>query len=153
MSKSHPDPRSRILLTDTYEEIKKKIKASKTDSLGGVTFDMDGRPGTGNLLSILAACEGSSSSANKVGIEGGQVGEGVMDPAEIAKRYEGKGHGVLKADVIEAVELTLRRPREEYLRIRKEVAYLDKVAKEGAEKAKEMSGGVLSEVRRRVGLT
>ncbi|KAF2678980.1 tryptophanyl-tRNA synthetase [Lentithecium fluviatile CBS 122367] len=53
MSKSDPDPRSSILITDSKEEIRKKINGAKTDSLVGISYDRERRPGVSNLIDIL----------------------------------------------------------------------------------------------------
>lgn len=53
MSKSDPDPKSRILITDTREEIHAKIKGAVTDSEPGISYDIDKRPGVSNLVDIL----------------------------------------------------------------------------------------------------
>lgn len=58
MSKSDTDPRSRILLTDSAEEIWKKIMAAKTDSTNAVSYDRAGRPGVSNLLELWASFDG-----------------------------------------------------------------------------------------------
>ena len=133
MSKSAVDPNSRILLTDTYDTIAKRIRAAVTDSISGITFDPVNRAGTSNLLTILSACTGET-------------------PIALAGRYEGSNHGVLKKDVVEAVEETLRRPRGEFARLCEDRAFLLSVARDGAEKAREYSGRTMMEVRRRVGL-
>ena len=133
MSKSAIDPNSRILLTDSYDTIAKRIRAAVTDSIPGITFDPEKRPGTSNLLTILSACTGET-------------------PTVLAGRYEGSNHGVLKKDVVEAVEETLRRPRGEFERLRKDPAFLLGVARDGAAKAREYSNRTMVEVRRRVGL-
>ncbi|KAF8259184.1 tryptophanyl-tRNA synthetase [Lactarius quietus] len=133
MSKSAVDPNSRILLTDSHDIIAKRIRGAVTDSITGITFDPVNRPGTSNLLTILSACTGET-------------------PTVLAGRYEGSNHGVLKKDVVEAIEETLRRPRGELARLREDRAFLFGVAREGAEKAREYSGRMMKEVRRRVGL-
>ncbi|KAJ8508181.1 hypothetical protein ONZ45_g9534 [Pleurotus djamor] len=113
MSKSSPDIQSRILLTDSHAQIKSKIRAAVTDSITGISYDPKERPGTSNLLAILGAC-----------VE--------KDPIVLASEYEGKGHGSLKADVIEAVEELVRNPRSEFERLRQETGYLDHMARDGA---------------------
>lgn len=45
MSKSPPNPKSRILITDSREEIFKKINGSLTDCEDGITYDPATRPG------------------------------------------------------------------------------------------------------------
>merc|ERR1711939_634674 len=53
MSKSDADPKSRILITDTREEIHAKVKGAITDSEPGISFDPEKRPGVSNLIEIL----------------------------------------------------------------------------------------------------
>ncbi|KAG6374037.1 hypothetical protein JVT61DRAFT_4676 [Boletus reticuloceps] len=134
MSKSSPDAASRILLTDTSSQIKAKIRGAVTDSIPGITYDPLSRPGTSNLLSILAACTDS-------------------DVVEVTKRYENKGHGHLKSDVTDAVEEVLKGPRAEFERIRHEKMLLEQVAQKGALQAMEYSAATIDQVRRRVGLS
>ncbi|KAG1749556.1 hypothetical protein EDB19DRAFT_1680884 [Suillus lakei] len=133
MSKSSPDVQSRILLTDTASQIQSKIRAAVTDSIQGITYDPQGRPGTSNLLTILAACTDS-------------------DTTQVAKAYESQGHGALKRDVAEAVEEFLKGPRAQFDRIRHETAYLDEVARLGATRAIEHSEVTMMEVKTRLGL-
>ena len=66
MSKSHADPKSRILITDTEEEINTKIKAAVTDSEEGITYDPKARPGVANLLEILKHTTQSSHSCEEL---------------------------------------------------------------------------------------
>lgn len=66
MSKSHADPKSRILITDSADEIHTKIKEALTDSKSGVTYDPRGRPGVSNLIEILKHSTGSSSSCEEL---------------------------------------------------------------------------------------
>ncbi|KAI4172984.1 MAG: hypothetical protein LQ346_008506 [Caloplaca aetnensis] len=54
MSKSHQDPRSRIMLNDSPDDIQIKVKAALTDSVGGVSFNPSARPGVSNLLTLMA---------------------------------------------------------------------------------------------------
>ncbi|KAG7098355.1 hypothetical protein E1B28_000314 [Marasmius oreades] len=133
MSKSSPDPSSRILLTDSPNEIASKIRTAVTDSIAGITYDPINRPGTANLLTILAASKGE-------------------DVHETVKGYESKNHGALKRDVTEALQEMLRGPREEFERMKSEQGYLQQVAQEGKEKAVEKAEQTMREVRRRVGL-
>lgn len=133
MSKSAPDTASRILLTDTVKDISRKIKGSVTDSLGNITYDPAVRPGTSNLLTILAACTDE-------------------DVHVVAARYRDKGHGPLKADVADAIEHLIEGPRREFEKLKGEVQYLDEVAREGARRARERSEVTLKEVRETIGL-
>ncbi|KAK7035943.1 mitochondrial tryptophan--tRNA ligase [Favolaschia claudopus] len=134
MSKSASDPASRILLTDTANQIAAKVRAAVTDSITtGVTYDPVLRPGTSSLLSILAACADEEVDA-------------------VASRCTGMSHGELKTEVAAAVDALIAGPRAEFERIRGEVGYLDQVARKGAEAAKELSAQTMVQVRQRVGL-
>ncbi|KAJ4353702.1 Tryptophan--tRNA ligase, mitochondrial [Didymosphaeria variabile] len=53
MSKSDLDERSRILITDSREQIHLKIKHALTDSISGVSYDRKSRPGVSNLIDIM----------------------------------------------------------------------------------------------------
>lgn len=53
MSKSDPNPNSRILIIDDEETIYQKFKTALTDSHEGISYDPQNRPGVSNLLDIL----------------------------------------------------------------------------------------------------
>jgi tryptophanyl-tRNA synthetase len=133
MSKSSPDVQSRILLTDDFARIQSKIRSAVTDSRLGITFDPVNRPGVSNIVTILATCTNKS-------------------PEEVAGLYSSKGHAQLKGDTAEAVEALLRRPREEFNRLKLEKGYLEETAKDGARRAREISEGTMALVRSQIGL-
>ncbi|KAF7323419.1 Tryptophanyl-tRNA synthetase [Mycena chlorophos] len=136
MSKSAPDASSRILLTDPPSLIASKIRGAVTDSITtGIAYDPVARPGTSNLLAILAAIE-------DVEIE------------SVARRCAeaNMSHADLKREVTERVDALFEKPRAEFERIRGDPGYLEQVAKEGAEKAREISAVTMEQVRQRVGL-
>ncbi len=54
MSKSDPNTKAFITLLDDPKQIEKKIKSAVTDSDGIVKFDVEGKPGISNLLSIYS---------------------------------------------------------------------------------------------------
>lgn len=60
MSKSDPDDKSRILLTDRPEQILEKLKKSVTDFTSAVYDDPKTRPGVSNLISIHSLMSGIS---------------------------------------------------------------------------------------------
>ncbi|KAJ7145007.1 hypothetical protein C8R43DRAFT_1070555 [Mycena crocata] len=135
MSKSAPDPSSRILLTDSAAQISAKVRAAVTDSIAsGVTYDPVARPGTSSLLAILAACTDA-------------------DVHEVALRCVGMSHGALKAEVAAAVDALVAGPRAEFARIRADTGYLDQVAREGAAAARELCAQTMIQVRERIGLS
>ncbi|KAL8791425.1 MAG: hypothetical protein Q9213_000041 [Squamulea squamosa] len=70
MSKSHEDPRSRILLNDSPEMIRMKIKAALTDSIDGLYYDPAQRPGVSNLLMLMSYMDASHRSVEQIAAEG-----------------------------------------------------------------------------------
>ncbi|KAE9400857.1 Nucleotidylyl transferase [Gymnopus androsaceus JB14] len=150
MSKSTPDPQSRILLTDSFSQISSKIRSAVTDSTPGITYDPVGRPGTANLLRILRAC--NEINTNTYTTQGENKDDSDAALYSLASHYASKNHGALKADVAEAIEEMLKRPRAEYEKIRREEVYLRRVAREGVEKAERGPEVTMREVRERVGL-
>jgi len=140
MSKSDPNPRSRILLTDTPEEITAKINGAKTDSQAGeLTYDPVGRPGVSNLLDILAALHPDG---------GGRTAE------DWAAELRTEPLRRVKLRVAEAVALALDGVRHRYTRImeRDEGMYLRHVAEYGAQKARARAAETMEIVHSAVGL-
>lgn len=152
MSKSAPNPASRILVTDTPEQIRKKIKGAVTDTDRSVTFDPVERRGVANLLSILSACQSQSP------ITSGDTGLPTQEdvhPDILAAQLTAQGisgHAQLKAIVADAVVEKLALIREEYMRLREDVTYLREVAALGRDEARSAATRTMEEVRKRVGL-
>lgn len=63
MSKSSDDEKSKILLSDTPEQAKKKIMSATTDSIGTIHFDWQNQPGITSLLQLLALLGGHTQEA------------------------------------------------------------------------------------------
>lgn len=133
MSKSAPDPRSRISISDTSDQISTKIRSAVTDSIPTITYDPIARPGVANLIVILASVTDSEIS-------------------DVAGSYEGKDHATLKRDVSDAVEAKLGSIRERFERLRADEAWLDEVAKVGVRRAREKADVTMEEVKRTIGL-
>ena len=152
MSKSAPNPASRILVTDTPEQIRKKIKGAVTDTDRSVTYDPVERRGVANLLSILSACQSQSS------VTGGDTGLATqvdVHPDILAAQLTAQGisgHAQLKAIVADAVVEKLAPIRAEYMRLREDVTYLREVAALGRDEARSAAARTMEEVRKRVGL-
>lgn len=146
MSKSAPNPASRILVTDTPEQIRKKIKGAVTDTDRSVTYDPVERRGVANLLSILSACQ-KPLPATGTDID--------VHPDILAAQLTAEGisgHAQLKAIVAEAVIEKLAPIREEFVRLREDVSYLREVATLGRNEARSAAAKTMEEVRKRVGL-
>ena len=134
MSKSENEDTGRVLLMDTPETIMRQFKRAITDSdtENCVRYDKENKPGVSNLMTIYSAVTGKTF-------------------AEIETEFAGQGYGAFKPAVGEAVVETLRPIREEASRIMKDKAYLEKVYKEGAEKASFVAEKTLRKVYKKVG--
>ncbi|KAF2484776.1 hypothetical protein BDY17DRAFT_248487 [Neohortaea acidophila] len=137
MSKSHSNPKSRILLTDDKQTIEQKIKQAMTDSLGPVTYDPQSRAGVSNLLDIVLHCDA------------GQTYQTVDDIVSIGNRLSLKA---FKEWVAERIEQTVRPICERYADIVGEQKQLDRIAEEGAERARASARPTLHRVKETVGL-
>ena len=131
MSKSDPNQKSVISLTDPADVIVKKIKSAVTDSEARVYYS-DEKPGVSNLMTIYSCCTGK-------------------DYAAIEAEFDGKGYGDFKAAVAEAVAEELRPLREEYEHLLADKAYIEKCAAEGAQKAEYLARRTLRKVMKKVG--
>lgn len=136
MSKSSPNPKSRIQLTDSTDEITRKIRTALTDSIEGVSYDPIARPGVSNLLELLHHVEGSSPS-----------------PAELARDFEGLSLKALKGRVATAVDQVLAPIRERYIEILSDGGRaVDEAAEDGARKATASAEATMLRVRETIGL-
>jgi tryptophanyl-tRNA synthetase len=168
MSKSAPNPNSRILITDPPEVIVKKIRGAVTDSERTLSWDPEERRGVSNLLRILDACQGRQGQDQGVDAAPTPPADQEQDLANetpddhairmsnLTSRLSAEGissHAQLKSLVSESIIEKLRGIREEYLRVRGDEAYLSSVAQEGRERARELAGRTMGEVRRKVGLS
>lgn len=138
MSKSSPDAKSRIGLTDTPGQISKKIRSAVTDSDPTITYDPVGRPGLANLLLIWSALD-----------KAGRSPEVLADMA----REEGWGSARLKEEIEGVVIERIEPVRKEYERIQGDVGYLQEVAKKGRDRARGVARKTMDEVRDVVGLS
>ena len=132
MSKSAENIHSRISLLDEPSKIKKSIMKATTDSEGSVRFDIENKPGISNLLNIYSALSGIS-------IE------------DLETRYEGKGYGDFKKDLVEVTVDALATIRERYEEIRGSEELI-RVLKDGAEKADAIAQRTKKRVKENFGL-
>ena len=135
MSKSDEVGNGRVCLMDKPEDILRKFKRAVTDSETGrcVYYDPEKKPGVANLMQIYSSCTGKSFQ-------------------EIEAEFDGKGYGVFKPAVGEAVVETLRPIREEAEHILKDKAYLENIYRTGAERASHVAERTLRKVYKKVGL-
>ncbi len=132
MSKSAPNPLSRISLLDDEAQIKKAIMKATTDSEGIIKFDIENKPGVSNLLTIYSVLSGKSIET-------------------LENEYEGKGYGDFKKDLVEVTAAALAPIREKYNEIRNSDELIA-ILKDGAERANAIADKTMRRVRDTFGL-
>jgi tryptophanyl-tRNA synthetase len=132
MSKSDPDPHASVFLSDSDDQIRKKIKRAVTDS-GSEISDDDSKPGVKNLLAIQSAITGKPIP-------------------EIVATYQGKMYGHLKVDTAELAVQAIAPLRDEAERLYQDRSALDEVLRKGAGRARERAQRTLSRCYDRLGL-
>ena len=132
MSKSAPNPLSRISLLDDEAQIKKAIMKATTDSEGIIKFDIENKPGVSNLLTIYSVLSGKSIET-------------------LENEYEGKGYGDFKKDLVEVTAAALAPIREKYNEIRNSDELIA-ILKDGAERANAIAEKTMRRVRDTFGL-
>ena len=132
MSKSAENPLSRISLLDDEKTIKKAIMRATTDSEGAIYFDLENKPGISNLLNIYSSFSG-------------------MPVEDIVTRYEVRGYGDFKKDLVEVTVDALRPIRERFQEIRPSQELIH-ILRDGAEKANAVSEKTMKRVKERFGL-
>lgn len=131
MSKSAENPLSRISLLDDDATIKKAIMKATTDSEGIVKFDPENKPGISNLMTIYSV-----------------FAEISLD--EVAARYEGKGYGDFKKDLVQVAIGALSPIRDRFNEIRNSEE-LKEILRDGAKRANEISLKTVARVKNTVG--
>lgn len=131
MSKSDPNENGYILLLDSPDAIVRKIKRAVTDS-GSEVKRGEGKAGVENLMNIYSAVTGNSME-------------------EIENRFDGKGYGVFKTEVADAVVEALRPIQERYRELMSNKDYLEQVYRSGAAAASRTAAKTLAKVYRKVG--
>jgi tryptophanyl-tRNA synthetase len=132
MSKSDPED-TYIAMLDEPSAIRKKLRRAVTDSENAIRFDPENKPGVSNLMSILSTLRG-------------------MTLDEVASLYDGKGYGVFKDAVADAVIETLAPIQERFRRFNSDKAYLEEVMTHSARRAEAIAAKTMAKVRRKVGL-
>ena len=137
MSKSHQALRSRIQLNDGPEIIADKIRLALTDSIPGVSYDPEHRPGVSNLLAIMSYLDADGRTAE-----------------ELAQSCSSMTMRQFKARVTSVISESLANIRENYNRIMNKYGtdYLDDIAIKGSTKARRQADEIIAKVRQVTGL-
>lgn len=133
MSKSDPSAGSRIDMSDSPDEIRRKIRRAVTDSGSEVRFDLENKPAVSNLLGIYSLMSG-------------------LAIPEIETRYAGKGYGDFKKDLAEVVVEHLAPIQERLARYEADPGSVVTILSDGADRARQRASAKMERVREAAGL-
>jgi tryptophanyl-tRNA synthetase len=132
MSTTDSRPAGKVLLTDSPETIRRKLKSAVTDSGSEVRHDPDDKPGISNLLEIMSVATGEAIPT-------------------LEARYDSGGYGPFKADVAEALVELLGPIRARYDELRADADELERMLAKGAAKARDAAAPTLERMYERMG--
>ena len=134
MSKSDPSDYSRIMLTDSADNITQKIRKAKTDPkpLPENITELNSRPEAQNLISIFASLQDNS-------IE------------KIVSEYAGKEFSIFKKDLADLAASKLEPISGEINKLMGDTSHLDSILKDGKEKAIAVAEPVLEKTKEIIG--
>jgi tryptophanyl-tRNA synthetase len=134
MSKSDPSDLSRINLTDSPDDIAKKIRKAKTDmdALPSETAGLKGRPEAENLVGIYAALSGSTAQ-------------------DVLGQFGGGQFSGLKNALADLAVAKLAPIAAEITKLKTEQNYVDSVLADGSARARAIAAPIMRDVRKIVG--
>jgi tryptophanyl-tRNA synthetase len=135
MSKSDPSDQSRINLTDDADAIASKIRKARTDPepLPETLEGLEGRPEARNLVNIYAALAD-------------------MTPEAVIAQHGGQGFGTFKPALADLAVAKLAPISAEMTRLMQDVAEIDRILGDGAERANAIAQPILRRAYDIVGL-
>lgn len=133
MSKTDDSPESYVLIEDKPEVILKKFKRAVTDSDNSIRFDPVNKPAVSNLLNIYSGFTGKSIP-------------------ELETEFEGAGYGKLKTGLGELVAEKFKALQEEFLKFRGDMGELNRIMKDGNERASAIANDKMTVVKQKLGL-
>jgi tryptophanyl-tRNA synthetase len=137
MSKSDPKLKSRILITDSREEIHGKLRTALTDSIEGVSYDRQNRPGVSNLVDLMYHFDDV----------------GAASPEELANELKALSMRALKEKVADTIDKGIRDTRGRYQDLMgADQKQLIEHAEDGAKRAEEIAEETMERVRRAIGM-
>ena len=134
MSKSDESDYSRINLTDHADAIAQKIRKARTDAdaFPSEVKGLEGRPEAANLVNIFAGLADST-------------------PAAVLAQFAGAQFSTFKNTLAELAVAKLVPIAEEMRNLMSDEAEIDRILKDGAERAMSIAAPIMAEVRRLVG--
>lgn len=132
MSKSGSNPAGIVNMLDDPAVSAKKIRSAVTDNEREIAFDPEKKAGVSNLLVIQSALGGRSVDA-------------------LVESYQGKGYGDLKSDTAEVLTEFVTPLKARVDGYMSDIAELDRILADGADRAREVASRTLAQVYERVG--
>ncbi|KAL6164505.1 Tryptophan--tRNA ligase [Exserohilum turcicum] len=137
MSKSDAKPKSRILISDSTAAIHAKLKFALTDSIDGVSYDREKRPGVSNLVDLMFHFDAA----------------GAASPEELADDVKNLSMRALKTKVADAVDAGISEIRARYQGLMAgDQKELIQHAEHGAQRAEVIAEGTMARVRSALGM-
>lgn len=132
MSKSDNAEKNYILLADTPNAIREKIKAAVTDSGKEIVYNPDKKPAISNLLAIFSEFSGASIK-------------------DLEADYAGKSYAEFKTGLAEAVVAGLAPLQKKFAELIRDEKTALAVLREGAGKAAAIAEKTLGDVKQKIG--
>src|SRR3989338_2448086 len=122
-----------IALSDSPDDIRKKIKKAVTDSGKYILFNQEEKPAISNLITIYHLLSGK-------------------DIKQIETIYEGRSYADFKSDLAEVVVNFLKPFQAKYAELKNDPEYVLSVLTKSEERAKVLASSTLKEVKEKMGL-
>jgi len=129
MSKSASSEYNYIALTDSEDDVRRKIKKAVTDSGSDIVYS-DDKPALQNLINIYSLFSEKSTR-------------------EIAEMYQGKGYAQFKDSLVEVI-ISFLKPFQQKMAAYSDEAVLA-ILKAGAEKVRPLASQKLAEIKQKIG--
>jgi tryptophanyl-tRNA synthetase len=137
MSKSDPKPKSRIMITDSKDEIHHKLKTALTDSIEGVSYSPESRPGVSNLVDLMYHFDESLAAS----------------PEDLANDLKDLSMRALKVKVADTIDTGISDIRQRYEELMNgDQKELVQYAQEGAQRAEKIAESTMQRVRSAMGM-
>lgn len=132
MSKSDVSDNSRINLSDSNDLIANKIKKAKTDIIEHISYDVESRPETSNLLDIYSTVTNSN----------------ILDNAE---KFKNAGFANFKQELADVLIDHISPIREKVNQLIADEAYLMSVLQESSQRANEIASENMKKIKEIIG--
>jgi len=120
-----------IFLTDSPEVVREKVKKAVTDSGKEIKFSPKDKPMISNLITIYSAFSGKKIK-------------------EIETQFKNKGYQEFKNELTDVINEKLEPIRKKRKILNKDISFINKILKQGTEKAQEIGEKTMKEVRKAV---